>query len=172
MKSAPTPTPRPWYRHFWPWFLLTLLGSVVVACIITISIAFNHPDSVVRDNYYKDGLAINRELAATERARQMNLSAELVWRQGDASVEVTLTGEPVAAAELSLSFIHPRAAAQDVELTLRAVSERSYSAALPAAVPEALNGSWELSLSPTVAADWQLRGQIDFHQQRSAKLQP
>ena len=34
----------PWYRQFWPWLLIGLPAAVVIACVITISIALQHDD--------------------------------------------------------------------------------------------------------------------------------
>lgn len=51
-----------WYRQFWPWFLIALPGTVVVASLITIYIAFTHQDPLVDGNYYKHGLTINERL--------------------------------------------------------------------------------------------------------------
>lgn len=36
-----------WYREFWPWFIIGLLGSCVVACIMTLAIAIHYPDALV-----------------------------------------------------------------------------------------------------------------------------
>ena len=52
----------PWYRQFWPWFLIALPACVVIAAIATALIASRHADDLVADSYYKDGLAINRRL--------------------------------------------------------------------------------------------------------------
>ena len=58
----------PWYRQFWPWFLILLPASVVVAGLTTLYIANRHADDLVVDDYYKDGLAINRQLEKKQRA--------------------------------------------------------------------------------------------------------
>ena len=34
----------PWYRHFWPWFLVGLLGISVVASLWTVNVAFSLGD--------------------------------------------------------------------------------------------------------------------------------
>lgn len=51
-----------WYRQFWPWFLIVLPGTVVVASLITVYIAVTHQDPLVDGNYYKHGLTINERL--------------------------------------------------------------------------------------------------------------
>jgi uncharacterized membrane protein YadS len=34
----------PWYHHFWPWFIVILLGVSVLASIGTVYVAFVHRD--------------------------------------------------------------------------------------------------------------------------------
>ena len=36
-----------WYRHFWPWFILALLGTAVSASLTTVVIAVRNADEVV-----------------------------------------------------------------------------------------------------------------------------
>jgi hypothetical protein len=33
-----------WYYHFWPWFIVALLGSAVAASLATVVIAYRHAD--------------------------------------------------------------------------------------------------------------------------------
>ena len=39
----------PWYRQFWPWFIIALPASAVIASIITFWLAVSHPDQLVVD---------------------------------------------------------------------------------------------------------------------------
>lgn len=41
MNEAPT---GPWYRHFWPWFLVVLLGLSMAASVATVFVAFGLGD--------------------------------------------------------------------------------------------------------------------------------
>jgi len=52
----------PWYRQFWPWFIIALPASVVVASIITYWLAVSQPVQLVvtADEYQR----INSELKA------------------------------------------------------------------------------------------------------------
>ena len=81
----------PWYRQFWPWFLIMLPASVVVASLSTWYIAHRHADDLVVDEYYKDGLAINRQLEKKQRAEAQGITASINV-SGD-QVLVTLAGE-------------------------------------------------------------------------------
>lgn len=40
--------PKAWYRQFWPWFLIALPGTTVVACMFTIWLAITNPEVVLR----------------------------------------------------------------------------------------------------------------------------
>lgn len=38
---------KPWYKQFWPWFIIMLPASAVVASVATLFIAINNPDYMV-----------------------------------------------------------------------------------------------------------------------------
>ncbi|HPG29005.1 MAG: FixH family protein [Spirochaetaceae bacterium] len=38
----------PWYRNFWPWFIVALLGTSVVGSLVTVAIALDQADVDVR----------------------------------------------------------------------------------------------------------------------------
>ena len=38
---------KPWHRQFWPWFLIGLVSSAVLASLITLVIAIRNPDPLV-----------------------------------------------------------------------------------------------------------------------------
>ena len=55
---------RPWFREPWPWIIIGLLGTVIVASFITLWIAVSNPDGlVVDDAEYQE---IRRGLRAQE----------------------------------------------------------------------------------------------------------
>lgn len=156
--------PSPWYRQFWPWFLIALPGTVVVASLVTLGIAIKHNDSVVRDNYYRDGLAINRELAASDRAREQQLNARLQWR--DDGIEIELN-QPLADTDLTLQLIHQLHARLDRRIELRPVAPDRYRA--PARAPEM--GQWQLVLSGG-DPPWRLHGRFNAGAADRAGLSP
>ena len=77
--SEPNPYGGPWYVHFWPWFIVALLGTTVVAGLTTVYIAASGADSLVVDDYYKEGKAINRDLAQDHEAQLREAHAALAF---------------------------------------------------------------------------------------------
>ena len=59
---------EPWYRQFWPWALIALPLATVLACTATILIAIHTDDGLVSDDYYKEGLSINRRMREDREA--------------------------------------------------------------------------------------------------------
>jgi len=145
----------PWYRHFWPWFLILLPGSVVVAALATLFIAQRGADDLVADDYYRQGLAINRQLALGERAADLGISAELSLDTD--RVDAHILG-PVEETQLELSLSHPLEADHDVELTLARTGPGRYSATLPLTSHGATARRWHWSLQPREPAPWRLVG--------------
>ena len=58
----------PWYKQFWPWFIIALPASVVVASFFTLWLALSNPDPLVieGDEYQQ----LNSELKAQDRAQE------------------------------------------------------------------------------------------------------
>jgi uncharacterized protein len=37
----------PWYRHFWPWFILAMLAGAVTGSFVSLYLALHHSDVVL-----------------------------------------------------------------------------------------------------------------------------
>lgn len=144
----------PWYRDYWPWFLISLPASAVVAGLITLWLAIQSDDGVVVDDYYKQGLAINRTLARDDTAARLQLMADM--RLAEGNVTLTLSGQLTSYPEqISLRIAHPTRAGMDQTALLSHISNGRYTgrAQLPAA------GRWALVLEDP-GKIWRLHGQI------------
>lgn len=66
-----------WYKE--PWLLLVIGGPLIVVCasLFTGMIAFRGADKVVAEDYYKQGLMINKDIQRDARARALALSATI-----------------------------------------------------------------------------------------------
>lgn len=129
-------TDKPWYRHGWVWFLIGIPGSAIVAGAITMWIAVTTADSLVADDYYKEGRAINqrleKDLAAADRGVALNASIRGL-PSGSQRIEVVFSAKPgVAAPEfMRLRLSHPTLNQMDVLATLVKSGDRRYSSDVP-----------------------------------------
>lgn len=162
-------SPVPWYRQFWPWFLIALPASVVVAGLVTVFIAFNNADSLVNDDYYKDGMAINQSLARDEVAAARGLKAEVTFDAMTGEVVVDLeTGEPISG-QLQLLMFHPVDKELDNTLELASAGAGRYRADIAQKMPR---HRYYLRLRPAQEPDWRLNGEIDLGRSAKALLTP
>ena len=143
----------PWFRQFWPWFLILLPASVVVAGFLTLFIANRYSDDLVVDEYYKNGLAINRQLEKKQRAHTQGIAAQLSFRPK--SVRVTLTG-PVNDETLHLLLSHPLEADRDFELTLVRTRQGIYEGLLE----QVIAPRWHWILEVEQPHGWRLDGAV------------
>lgn len=153
----------PWHRQFWPWFLIALPGSVVIASLAMVYIASRGADDLVAQDYYRAGLAINRRLEEQRRASALGVRAQLRFAPHSVRADVVSPGDP---AELALRLSHPMEADRDVDLTLRRIAPGHYAAPLAAAV----SPRWHWSLAPRAADAWRLDGVVqtgDFASERA-----
>ncbi len=134
--------PEVWYKQFWPWFLIILPGTVVIASLITVTIAFKGADALVVDNYYKEGLAINQSLADIEQAKSLNLKGSITLENHNVNLSIT-ADSPFQDEELILTLSHPMDNHQDISVTLQNAGNGLYRAAMP----EAAAGKWYMAIN-------------------------
>ncbi|MDZ7826539.1 MAG: FixH family protein [Gammaproteobacteria bacterium] len=67
----------PWYGHPWVWLLIAIPGLSVVGGIAMIVLATGSPNDLVRDDYYKAGLAIDQDLSEEQRAADLGITLSL-----------------------------------------------------------------------------------------------
>ena len=143
---------KPWYREPWPWFLISLPATAVIAGLTTVWIAYQSADGLVVGDYYKAGLAINQTLARDDAARALALSATL--QHEDGALALALTGRLRAFPDqLSLTLAHPTRQGLDQTLTLNHAGGGHYRTSLPV-MPA---GKWHAQLADT-ASTWRLSG--------------
>lgn len=157
MSETTNPETLPWHQQFWPWFLIALLALAVIASVTSLGIAIFYRDSLVRDNYYKDGLAINTEIEQDKTAAQRNI---LIDGEIDhLTLTLKLAGAFVQPPHtLTMQFIHPLLDKNDFSIELQRRADGLYSGTLPAA----LTGRWHVEIGTPDDAQWRLRQLIDF----------
>jgi len=127
---------RPWYRHGWVWFLIGIPASAIIAGSITIWIAVSTADSLVADDYYKEGRAINQRLEKDQTAMDQAVvlqSTITPMPSGSQRIEVVFSAaqgvKPPAFIRLRLS--HPTLNHMDILATLDQSGPQRYRSEVP-----------------------------------------
>jgi len=143
---------RAWYREPWPWLLMAGPATVIVAGAITAVFAFRSSDGLVADDYYKQGLTINRTIARAEAATRLRIRGEVAFEGGRA--RASLVSDRLLGDRIRLTLVAARSGADRVAMLSRDANGQ-YSAAFD--LPPA--GKWTLVLE---TAEWRLETPADL----------
>lgn len=130
----------PWYKQFWPWFLILLPLSVVIASLITFFIAQTSPPALVSGNYYKEGLAINADMQLEANAKNLGLSAIISTNRTTFTVQ--LIGLEEQPDELLIDLRHATISQHDQSFPVTKVADGIYHSS--SLVPQL--GKWYISI--------------------------
>ena len=159
----------PWYKQFWPWFIMAFPASAVIAGIATVFIAISNPDGLVKDDYYKAGLGINKTLEREQQAAALGLSAAATWAPQQQQVSLQLDAhQPVKSERLLLQLVHPTRSGQDMQVPLLHQGSGRYSGLLEN-TPSM--GNWYLFITPEDDS-WRINGRARLPEQTSWNLTP
>ncbi len=149
-----------------PWLLLVVGGplSVVCASLFTGYLAFSGADKVVSEDYYKQGLMINKDLMRDAEARTLKLNAQLHLQAGG-QVDLKLQGQGELPASVLLSVATSSA---------DSVAESTHRLPLQQIAPGAYRGSLtginsQIMHIKLESSGWRLTG--DWHQPLQTDLQ-
>ncbi len=114
---------RPWYTHPMVWMVIALPATAVVAGLLTVYIAVSNQDSLVVDDYYKEGQAINQELDRDKKAAALGLSALVDVNAENGKIILNLAAVKAykTAPELTFKLIHRTLPGADQTTTLNRV---------------------------------------------------
>lgn len=68
VSSSATPAAAPWWKFGHVWLVLAGPLVVIVAGFITLWLAMSRPDPVVAEDYYQQGIDINKTLEHPEKS--------------------------------------------------------------------------------------------------------
>ncbi|NIV51720.1 MAG: hypothetical protein GWN53_07535 [Gammaproteobacteria bacterium] len=145
-----------WYRQPLVWLIILIPASSVLMGAATLVLAIRSFDGMVVDDYYRQGLQINRSLERDRAAARHGLGGTMRMDEGRGRIRTTLAADrgfrPPAA--LRLNLFHATRSGFDREVLLRRVTAQQYEGTLPKLVP----GRWYLQLE---ADDWRLTGSFE-----------
>jgi hypothetical protein len=150
---------KPWYRQFWPWFLICLPASAVIASLYTVSLAVRTTDSLVVSS--DDGMDVvaRRHLAAERRAQALGLGATIAFNLQSGAIVATLKAESNVDWPTSLDLLlsHPAFARRDRTIALtRSLPDESGNPTWSGHFVDVPGGRWYLVLEDGDA--WRLNG--------------
>jgi hypothetical protein len=109
----------PWYRQFWPWFVISLPAAAVAAGFVTFYLAGAEPAMVV-DDYGQIATVTTRRAERARVAAQLGLDARVTFtgrtdeRNGQVAIQLTQRFGPAGWPEgLLLQLVHPTSEARD-----------------------------------------------------------
>ena len=158
---------QPWYRQFWPWFIIALLASSVIGGLTTVWISLQTTDSLVVR--HDDGVQTEAEerVVAEQRAALLGLAFRLDVDLSSGAASVTLVDgdDDAVPATLQLDFEHPAFADRDQQLVLhRALSDADGNPVWAGHFVIAPQGRWYAILRAgtdwRIASEWQGQAQL------------
>lgn len=145
---------KPWYRQMWPWILIALPMSAVIASFITMYLAIVTKDSMVVDDYYKEGKAINQRIQRDVQAAHAGVTATLSTA-GSSAVELNLQAVDASdfsmPATLTVRWVHVTDSSRDETVRFDRVRDGVYRGL--AAWPT--EGRWRVHVEDPAGA-WRL----------------
>ena len=162
---------QPWYRQFWPWFIIALPAASVVAGLTTVWISMQTTDSpVVRSD---DGMQIvaERRVSAEQLATELNLAArvDIDLETGAISAAMKSGGIETMPATLELELSHPAFADRDQLIALhRAPPDAAGNPVWSGHFVSVPDGRWYVTLSS--GEDWRLSA--EWHGETRITLRP
>ncbi|MDL0429875.1 FixH family protein [Marinobacter sp. TBZ242] len=155
----------PWYRQPWLLFLLIFPGAAIIWCTIAITVALNTDNSMVTDDYSKEGRGINMEIARDQAAKDLGLRAEMAFDEREISLTVDTNEGSADYPYLILNLFHPTIAERDRTVQFRAVGDGHYTASLN----QSIEGRWYFDLRGP-DNDWRLKGESNLPAERRLTL--
>lgn len=142
----------PWYRQGWPWFLIAIPATSVVAGFVTLYLAITTFDGLVVDDYYKEGRAIVQTIGRTERAIELGLHARLNVRSESIRLNLGAADAISVPQRIVLSITHPTRGGQDQQLLIEGTG-----GVFEAALEPLATGRWLFQIEDE-ARSWRLNG--------------
>ncbi|CAH0525984.1 FixH family protein [Vibrio hippocampi] len=146
----------PWYKQFWPWFLIALPMSVVVATLYTVVLFSKNSVDLVAEDYYKKGKGINIDLTKIDAAKVLGLNASVASQDSDVVIQVD-KGQLDYFPALTVTFTHRTLPDRDFSQLLSADASGVYRLSLP----DAIQGPWFVELQPHDQS-WMIQGRVTF----------
>lgn len=144
----------PWYRQPWFWFLTIAPLSAITFSMFMLVVAVNMDDTMVSDDYSKEGRGINLEIARDQSAADLGLNADMAFEGRAILLTVTTEQGPADFPYLVLNLFHPTLAQNDRTVQFRNDGNGHYTGTLL----DDIDGRWYYDLRGP-DNQWRLKGE-------------
>lgn len=144
----------PWYRQPWFWFLTIFPLAAIIWCTVMIIVASNMKDTMVTDDYSKQGRGINLEIARDQLAYDMGMVAELAFEERTVTLALNTHDGPADFPYVVLSLFHPTLADKDRTIQFNSLGNGRYTGNLL----QDIEGRWYYDLRGP-DNQWRLKGE-------------
>ncbi|UTT84771.1 FixH family protein [Vibrio pelagius] len=156
---------KPWYKQFWPWFLIALPATVVIWTILTVIVFTQNSVDLVTEDYYKKGKGINVDISKVNVAKELDLSADISER-GESIIISLDKGKLQHFPAISAMFVHRTLPDRDFTQLLTANAQGDYVLN----TQHEIEGPWFIELTPH-NEEWLIQGRITFPLENKTKLE-
>lgn len=158
---------KPWFRQPWFWFLVLFPAMSIGYCAVAITLAITTENSMVTDDYSREGRGINQLIARDIAARDMGMNANLLSQGRELELQLNRNDGAADYDYLVLKLYHPTLEDRDRVAQLRRVGPGKYVAQ----VPGNIDGRWYLELN-SPSNEWRLQGEGFLPAETQLQLKP
>ncbi len=148
-------SPRPWYKEPYVLMLIGFPTASIIACMFLIYLAASTKDTLVRDNYYKDGLAMNQEFKWDKKSQAMDVRLELKIEGNTAQIHLLNTRMELPNT-LQLKLSHPTLKAQDRDSMLQRQEQQKFYQGF---IDSSLDGRYYIQVE-SMEQSWRIRKEL------------
>jgi hypothetical protein len=155
---------KPWYKQFWPWFILSLTVGVSILTLVRVAILTNHSVHLVTEDYYKKGKGINVDISRINVAKELGLDATI--RAEDDTVVIQFNkGQLDHYPAITAMFAHRTLPDHDFSRLITSDARGTYRFKLD----NELQGPWFIELTPH-DEKWLIQGRVEFPTSSAVQL--
>ncbi|NRF26006.1 FixH family protein [Vibrio coralliilyticus] len=155
---------KPWYKQFWPWFILSLTVGVSILTLVRVAILTNHSIHLVTEDYYKKGKGINVDITRVKVTKELGLDAT-VRSEGDTVVIQFEKGQLDHYPAITAMFAHRTLPDHDFTKLVTSDASGQYRLKLDSE----LQGPWFIELTPH-DEKWLIQGRVEFPTSSAVQL--
>lgn len=109
---------KPWHKHPLVWMMIAIPFSAVIMGVIMIWLALDTDDGLVADDYYKQGLEINRVISRDKKAAELGLSAIIEFDNSAGIIKIQFDKGLLETFPLSLPLQLQHATRENSDITV------------------------------------------------------